>query len=148
CHEVIEGRLFKRILAEESEYPSRTDLLAAWESYVLARQIACLGDCRADTLDELPSRLERQAWRDDESANRAHWASEFPVDTYLLWSPLSQEHTHVGDDVCVVYELGDLFEQFFPGIRPNAGRQINICGRHLHSLPFLQSCSDGFSCAR
>src|SRR5262249_39735449 len=35
--EVIEGSLFKRVFAEESEYPPRTDILAAREWDVLTR---------------------------------------------------------------------------------------------------------------
>ena len=38
--EIVEGSLFKRIFAEECEYPSRTDLPAAREGDVLSRQIA------------------------------------------------------------------------------------------------------------
>src|SRR5262249_30085295 len=36
-HEVVEGSLFERILAEECEYPSGTDLLTARKRDVLSR---------------------------------------------------------------------------------------------------------------
>src|SRR5262249_28353672 len=38
-HEVVEGCLIKRVFAEESEYPLRTDLLAARDVNVLSRQV-------------------------------------------------------------------------------------------------------------
>ena len=56
---VIERSLVKWVFAEESEYPPRTDFLAAREGDVLSRQIACLGDCGAEPADELAFRLDR-----------------------------------------------------------------------------------------
>src|SRR5262249_7559520 len=159
-HEVVEGSLFKRIFAEECEYPSRSDLLAARERNVLSRQVARLGDCRADPIDELPFRLDRQPWRDDKITDGAHWASEFTVDTCLLGRPLAKKDSRVGDRVRVVDERGDLVHEFLLDIDRKVGRQIEICDGHFefsfnaeddgsHSLVWNTSkCSAARLCAK
>src|SRR5215813_1351745 len=52
-HKVVESSLFQRVFAEKSQYPLRTDLLAARERDFLPRQLACIGDYRAHPFDEL-----------------------------------------------------------------------------------------------
>src|SRR4029453_13204512 len=133
-HEVIEGSLVKRVFAEESEYPPRTDLLTARERDVLSRQIACLGDCGADLVDELAFRLYRYPWRDEEITDGAHWVTKFTVDTHLLGRPLAQKDSCVGDHVRVVDELGDLLDQSFLDIDSKAGRQIEVRDGHVNLL--------------
>src|SRR5262249_60056891 len=89
-HQVIESSLFKRIFAEEFEYPSRSDLLAARERDVLSRQIARLGDGRADPIDEVPFRLGRLP-RSLQTTDRPHGATESTIETHLLVPTLAQQ---------------------------------------------------------
>jgi hypothetical protein len=129
-NEVVEGSLVKRVFAEESEHPLCTDLLTTREWDLLSRQIAGLGDGRADPLDELPFRFDWQPRRDDKVTDGAHWASEFAVNTGLLGRPLAKEHSCVRNHVGVVDGFSDLLDQFFLDIDSKAGWQIYVSARH------------------
>src|SRR4029453_16481378 len=101
-HEVVECGPLKRILTEEGEYPSRADFLAAWEWNLLSWQVACLGNRRADPLNELPFRLDRKPWRNNEITDGPHWAAELTVDAHLLRGPRAGKGACVRDHVGMV----------------------------------------------
>src|SRR5215469_3465538 len=101
-HEIVECGPLKGILTEEGEYPSRADFLAAWERNLLSRQVACLGNREADTLNELPFGFDRKSWRNDEITDGPHWAAELTVDAHLLRGPLAKKDTRVRNHVGTV----------------------------------------------
>src|SRR5262245_55003660 len=129
-HQTVEASLLERIFAEESEHPSGTDSLSARRLDVLPHESARLGDRGAHASDEMPFRLRRQSRRDEEVADRPHWATDVSVDACLLGRPLTDEDRVSGIRYASWSNAVTSLRSVLLGIGRDAGREIKIRDGH------------------
>src|SRR5262249_29988774 len=107
---------------------------------VISRQIICFGDGRIDASDEPAFPLDWQPRRDEEIDDRAKCSAGFSIDAILIGRPLAKKDSCVRDQVGVVDEIGNLLHQLRLSFRSQAGRQVDVGGRHFAS-PCLDPAS-------
>ena len=135
-HEIVERSLLERIFTEEREHPPRAHRLAAGEGDLLPRQVAGLGDSRADPLDQLSFRVDGKPGRNDEVADGPKRSAELTVSACLIGRPFAEEYARIGDLVCVMDGIGDVLNEFLVSSR---GRRAWVRQAYDFSFRFYRA---------